>query len=68
MEDRVTELETRVAFQEDELAKLGAAMLAQAQQIYHLERELGALGARLASLVPTLPPLLPGQEPPPPHY
>jgi len=67
LELRVTELETRLAFQDDALQQLSDELLAQNRLIERLQRQIEALAARQAELV--------GQvgngfedEPPPPHY
>ncbi|MBI5014934.1 MAG: SlyX family protein [Deltaproteobacteria bacterium] len=67
MEDRLTELETRVAFQDDALRKLRDVASAQEQQIYRLTKELERLRASVVALAPSL---LGGtdDEGPPPHY
>ncbi|HET6604772.1 MAG TPA: SlyX family protein [Xanthomonadaceae bacterium] len=67
LEARVVELEMRVAFQDDTIAALNAAVLGRSA-------ELEALGRRLEQALQDLEKLRglqypdPGSEPPPPHY
>lgn len=69
LELRITELETRLAFQDDALQQLSDELLAQNRLIERLQRQVEALATRqreLAGQVGTL-----GgseDEPPPPHY
>ena len=67
MEERLIELESRVAFQDDALRKLEELATQQAQQIYRMSQELAAMKERLLAVAPSL---LTGQEDeaPPPHY
>lgn len=67
MESRLTELETRVAFQEHTLQELNGVVARQQQEILQLRRELEALRAELRALAPALVAGR-GEEPPPPHY
>ena len=67
MEDRVIELETRLAFQEDSIQHLNQTLADQQRLIDSLLAELSQLKQRLQSLSPSP---LEGDhpEPPPPHY
>lgn len=67
MENRLVELETRVAFQEHTLQELNAVVARQQQEILHLRRELDALRTQVRALAPTLVAGR-GEETPPPHY
>ncbi|MCI1709576.1 MAG: SlyX family protein [Chiayiivirga sp.] len=65
--ERLVELETRVAFQEHTLAELNEVMTAQGRELIELRREL----ERALADLKTLRGLLyadPASEPPPPHY
>jgi len=67
LEQRLIELETRLAFQEQALAELSQALAdARAEG----NRNAGMLGALLADLRKVRSELYadPGDEPPPPHY
>ncbi len=48
MEQRIIELETRVAFQEIALEELNSALISQQAQLDALEKECGRLAALLA--------------------
>ncbi len=67
LEDRVEALETALAYQEQTIEDLNAALNLQAREIETLRRELERLGAHLRD-VASHPALTPEQEPPPPHY
>jgi SlyX protein len=67
MNDRIIDLETRVAFQEKAIHTLSETLIEQQRTIDSLSRTLEVLRERLQALEPT--PLQPGDnEPPPPHY
>ena len=67
MEERLIELETRLAFQEDAIHHLNQTVADQRRQIDALEQRIEQLKQRLQSLNPS--PLEGDQpEPPPPHY
>jgi SlyX protein len=67
MDDRLIELETKVAFQEDSIQKLTEAVNQHERELYRLTREMKMLRehataqseSQLAELA---------DEPPPPHY
>jgi SlyX protein len=67
MEDRLVELETRVAFQDHTLQELNAVIVRQQQEIDRLRLELEALKAQFKSLAPALIASR-TEETPPPHY
>lgn len=66
-EERLNELETRLAFLDDALAGLSAAEAETAQRMLAIERTLAQLRVELATIRTDL-----GdgaqREPPPPHY
>lgn len=64
--ERLDELESRQAFQEDSIASLHEALVAQQERITYLEKMLELLIARYREEVSD--PGSPGEEPPPPHY
>ena len=63
---RLDELESRQAFQEDTIANLDQALVAQQQRIAYLEKMLEVLIERYRDLAPDA--ALPVEESPPPHY
>jgi SlyX protein len=65
--DRLTELETRVAFQEHTLAELNDVVTAQSRDLVRLQRELENALADLKTLRGLLYADT-ASEPPPPHY
>lgn len=67
MENRLIELESRLAFQEHTLQELNGVVARQQQEILRLTRELEALRGQLRDLA-TLPVAGRVDEPPPPHY
>lgn len=67
MEDRIVELETRLAFQESTLQDLNGIVARQQQEILALQRDLEALRAQLRTLAPGLVENR-SDEPLPPHY
>jgi len=67
MESRLTELETRIAFQDHALQELSEVVVRQQHEIDHLQLLLDALKAQVASLAVSGV-TRPGEEPPPPHY
>ena len=64
--ERLDELESRMAFQEDTIASLNEALVAQQQRIAYLEKMLDLLIERYREAAPDM--ALPEEEPPPPHY
>lgn len=67
MENRLIELETRVAFQENTLQALNAVIVRQQKEIDTLSRDLESVRAQLQALVASQDTHT-GDEPPPPHY
>lgn len=66
LEQRLIELETRQAFQDDTLQTLNDVLIDQQRQIDRLQHQLGLLAARQEALQTQLDQEQP--EPPPPHY
>ena len=67
MNERLIELEVRVAFQDQTIQALNEAVTHQQAQLERLTRELVRLRAQLTSQAPAL--VIPAdQEQPPPHY
>ncbi|HSW52332.1 MAG TPA: SlyX family protein [Sulfuricaulis sp.] len=67
MNERLTELEVRVAFQEKTIQDLNEVVTDQQRQLDRLAQELEAVKSRLAALAPAL--VIPQEEEkPPPHY
>jgi len=63
------DLEAQLAFVEDALQTLDAAMASQQQQILHLEQQIDVLQQRLKEQGHRLDSIAePDAEPPPPHY
>lgn len=63
---RLTDLETRLVYQEDTLEKLDAVIAAQAQRMARLEAALERLARRLEGLQQAAPADEPDERPP--HY
>lgn len=67
IENRLIELESRVAYQDDALLKMQTLVRAQQQQMYQLEKQFTALKERLQQLQsPSSSERLPNEKPP--HY
>jgi SlyX protein len=67
MNERLTELEVRVAFQDQTIHVLNEVVTDQQRQIDRLTQELEAVKARLSGLAPSM--VIPQEEEkPPPHY
>ncbi|MEW7998635.1 MAG: SlyX family protein [Candidatus Thiodiazotropha endolucinida] len=67
MNDRIIDLESRMAFQEQAIHTLSETLIEQQRTIDSLNRTIETLRQRLQALDPS--PLQPGEnEPPPPHY
>jgi SlyX protein len=67
MEERVIELETRLAFQEDAVQHLNQVVARQQRLIDELSQRVELLKRQIQHLAPS--PLEGGEtEPPPPHY
>ncbi|MEJ2179271.1 MAG: SlyX family protein [Gammaproteobacteria bacterium] len=67
MEERINELESRLAFQDDTIQKLNDVIVEQQQQIDQLSIQMSELKEQIQSLVPVLV-ADEAQEIPPPHY
>ena len=65
--DRLTELETRVAFQDHTLRQLNDVVIGQSQQITQLQRDLAMLRTQMKTMAPSLTGPA-SEETPPPHY
>ena len=68
LEERIIELETRLAFQDDSLQQLSDEVLAQGRLIERLQRQIELLAARQVELASGGQFVEQGEEPPPPHY
>jgi SlyX protein len=67
MNERLTELEVRVAFQEKTIQDLNEVVTDQQRRIDRLTQELEAVKSRLAASAPSM--VIPQEdEKPPPHY
>ena len=67
MENRLIELETRLAFQDHTLQELNTVIVRQQQEIAALTREIENLKAQFKTLAPELVASR-GDDTPPPHY
>jgi len=67
MENRLIELETRLAFQDNTLQELNAVVVRQQREIDTLTREIEALKAQIRTLAPEMVGSR-ADEAPPPHY
>lgn len=67
MEDRIANLEIRIAFQDDLLDALNRTVAAQQQELDLLRHQLRLLHEQLRSLSPS-DIVAAKDEPPPPHY
>ena len=67
MENRLIELETRLAFQDDAWQALNTVVVRQSRGIAALAREIEALKAQLRAMA-TASEASRTEEPPPPHY
>ena len=65
---RITELESRVAFQEDTLDKLNHVVAQQELEIERLTRMVKIINQQLKSFRLDSLENMPEDEPPPPHY
>jgi SlyX protein len=66
MNDRITDLESRLAFQEQTIHTLSETLIDQQRSLDAINRTVEALRERLKALEPS--PLTGEPEPPPPHY
>lgn len=67
MQDRLAELEVRVAFQDKTIQELNDVVTRQQREIDRLLRELDALKLQVRALAPS-PVVSRDEETPPPHY
>ncbi len=67
MEQRIDELETRLAFQDDLLHQLNEVVTRQDREILMLRGEIERIRQQFYQLLPMLNSPM-GEEPPPPHY
>ncbi|WP_455365515.1 SlyX family protein [Kaarinaea lacus] len=67
LEERLTEIESRVAFQDDAIQQLNDVIVRQQRDIDQLTEELKVLKQQLQTLAPSLV-VEQAQETPPPHY
>ena len=67
LEERLTEIESRVAFQDDTIQQLNDVIIRQQQDIELLTEELQMLKQQMQTLAPSLV-VDQAQETPPPHY
>jgi SlyX protein len=64
--DRLTEIETQLAFQDDVISQLNSVVTAQQRQLDQLQMEVRLLREQLTAMRDKL--LSSVTEPPPPHY
>ena len=67
MEERVAELEIRVAFQDNTIQELNSELIQQQQQLNKLIQDIASLKHQFNLLQPSLV-VSESQETPPPHY
>jgi len=67
LEQRINEVETRLAFQETMLQELNEALTSQQQQLSQMQAVLEKLRERIVELASNMQPDA-AIEPPPPHY
>lgn len=67
-QERIDELETRVAFQEDTLDKLNDIVSAQALEMQKMTRMIKVFSQQVKNLTNDMPTSGPEDEAPPPHY
>ena len=67
LEQRINEVETRLAFQETMLQELNEALTSQQQQLSQMQAVLEKLSERIVELASNMQPDA-TIEPPPPHY
>lgn len=66
LEMRITELESRLAFQDDTIQALNDVLVVQQRAVERLQLQLAALAKRQEELVGQLGPF--EEDEPPPHY
>lgn len=67
-EDRIIELESRLAWQDDLLEQLNQTVARQEKRISELERYLELVSERYRTLSETVEALTPPEDSAPPHY
>lgn len=67
-EDRIVELESRLAWQDDLLEQLNQTVARQEKRISELERYLELVSERYRTLSETVEALTPPEDSAPPHY
>ncbi len=67
-QERIIELESRVAFQEETLDELNTIVSRQELELERLTRMVKLINQQLKSLPMEFAASNPGDEPPPPHY
>ncbi len=67
LEQRLTTLETRLAFQDDTIDALNTELATLQETVLRMQRALELLARRQVDLAAILPADA-GEEPPPPHY
>ena len=67
MEERLTELESRVAFQDDTIQKLNDVLVMQQRQLDRLSKQVEEIKEQLTTIAPSLIADV-DKETPPPHY
>jgi SlyX protein len=67
-EQRIIELETRLAYQEHTLAELNDVVIDQQQQLTQLRRVLETMTSRLEAVADAMPGPATAQNERPPHY
>jgi SlyX protein len=67
MNDRIVELETKVAFQEQALGELSDALARQQKQIEAMEKAIRELRLQFTAAIPSIIANA-SEETPPPHY
>ena len=67
MENKIIELQSKLAFQDETINELNAVITDQQQQLDQLREEIRLLGLRIASVAESSN-VSDGKEPPPPHY
>ncbi|WP_144394288.1 SlyX family protein [Pleionea sediminis] len=68
LEEKVTDLECKLTFQEDTIEILNETVLAQQKSIDQLMEHMRKMQSQLVSLQQDHAVVSPEQEPPPPHY
>ena len=67
LEDRIAELESRLAFQDDTIEQLNQALATQQQDMDKLRHQMGLIATRMKEMVVSQI-ASQSEETPPPHY